>query len=109
MRPITSMHNTVSAFAIADRIPDNFRRVTVTHAVYADTSDAEAANAERAPFNACMVTMRLADGGFITVWPNGIVQVSDHTGEMSVNYQADTLMCSLTKADVQPKDDGHDR
>jgi hypothetical protein len=102
MRTIESMHDTVSAYAVADIIPDNFRRVTITHSVYADGYTQSAANAERTPLNAALVTMRLADGGYITVWPNGMVQVSDSNGANSINYQADTATRTLTLAASQP-------
>jgi hypothetical protein len=103
MRPITAMHDTVPAITVADMQPDNFRRVTVTHAVYADALDMNARNKERYGHNVVMVTMRLADGGYVTVWPNGSIQVSDSNGNRSVNYHADTANVSLTVAPVQPE------
>lgn len=91
MRPIASMHDTVSAYAVAaNGQTDNFRRVTVTHAVYSDTGNVTDANNERSPINAAMVTMRLADGGYVTVWPDGTIQVSDSQGAASTNYRAHT-------------------
>ena len=103
VRKITSMHEVVSAYAVADTQPDNFRRVEILHAVYADTGNTKEALAERSPINACMVTCRLADGGYVTVWPNGIVQVSDSNGNVATNYIADTASAFLNLADIQPE------
>jgi len=98
--PITSMHDATPASAFT-HVPVNFKRVTITHAVI-DGNNQREMNADRSPSNARMVTMRLADGGYITVWANGMVQVSDSNGNRSSNYQAETGlgMLSLTEADA---------
>ena len=74
-----NMHETVSM------IPelDTFRYVSVTHMPAAgDTPDSA---------NVAMVTTELADGGTVTVWADGTVQVSNRAGDKSFNYRAALL------------------
>lgn len=95
MSDITSMHDTASP--AEDLIRDPFRRVTITHLVRRTFSKEE--TDQRTPHNAAMVTMRLADGGYITVWPSGMVQVSNYRGVKSANYQTDTVTPALILVD----------
>ncbi len=72
-----------------------FRSVNVIYAPGVST--------KAGPYDALIVDLRLTDGGYVTVWANGVIQVSDAKQEHSVNYQVHTAQAVINLATIQPK------